>query len=586
MGSCVVSNARVVKWIGAITAVNIGIVLALTQCAMFEDLRPAPAFQPADTPYGNYLAARHATNLNDSDAAASYYRKALKFDPGNIELIERTLAAEVSAGNLDAAANLAERIVGRIPDARLPNLVLGIRDLRDAGYARARAAFDRIKDNPAAEVAARLGTAYAFFSEGNLEAARKSLQALGDMSGAEAFLLYQRAILEDLSGQPEAALENFRNASSLTDGEAQRIVQAYGNHLARMGRTAEALALFRDFLKKYPDNPVMQGEFDRIKAGGAPRRVVSNAREGLAETLYGIASNLAEGKSIEVPVFYLQLALALDPEHELSLSLLGERLELAERYEQAISAYRRIPASSPVHAGAQQQIARNLVTLKRPDEALKVLKAALDGTRNDIDTWSAIGDIHRGEEKYKDALAAYNRAIDLIDTPREHHWIHFYARGITHERSGNWSFAEGDLKRSLALRPDNPEVMNYLAYSWVDRGKNIDEALGMLSQAVALRPEDGFIVDSLGWAYFKLGNYAAALRWLEKAVYLEPGEATINDHLGDAYWKMGRREEARFQWQHALDLGPEEDEEPRIRRKLEQGLVDEPAASAPNRKKD
>lgn len=580
------SNARVVKWIGVITAVNIGIVLALTQCTMLETLRPPPAFQPADTPYGNYLAARYATNLNDSDAAASFYRKALKFDPGNIELTERTLAAEVSAGNLDAAADLAERIVGRIPDAKLPNLVLGIRALRDAGYARARAAFDRIKDNPAAEVAARLGIAYAFFSEGNIDAARKSLQALGNMSGAEAFLLYQRAILEDLSGQPEAAREHFRNASSLTDGEAQRIVQAYGNHLARMGRTAEALAVFRDFLKKYPDNPVMQGELDRIERGGAPRRVVANAREGLAETLYGIASNLAEGKAIEVPVFYLQLALALDPGHELSLSLLGERLELGGRHEQAINAYRRIPASSPVHAGAQQQIARNLVILKRPDEALKVLRAALDGSRNDVDTWSALGDVYRGEEKFKDAIAAYDRAIDLIDTPREHHWIHFYARGIAHERSGNWSLAEGDLKRSLALRPNNPEVMNYLAYSWVDRGKNIQEALVMLRQAVALRPEDGFIVDSLGWAYYKLGNYADALRWLEKAVYLEPGEATINDHLGDAYWKMGRRDEARFQWQHALDLGPEEGEEPRIRRKLKEGLVDEPPAAVPKPGKD
>lgn len=580
------TNGRVVKWIAAVTAVNVGIVLALTQCAIFQDLRPAAVYQASDNPYGSYLAARHASSLHDQEAAAGYFRKALKFDPDNAVLIERALISEISAGNLDAAAELAAKLVRTMPDAKLPNLVIGMHALRDAGYARARVALVRVKDNPAAEIAARLAIAYTHFSEGNLAEARKSLAALDDLSGAEAFLLYQRAILEDLSGKPEAALELFRKASAMTDGEAQRIVQAYGNHLARMDRRPEALALFQEFLRRHPDNPVMLQERDRIARGEAPQRVVSNARQGVAETLYGIASNLSEGNAIDLPVFYLQLALALDPQHELSLSLLGERLELAGRNEQAIEAYARIPATSAVRAVAQQQIARNLVILKRPDEAIRVLEAARDGTRSDIGTLSALGDVLRGEEKHAEAIAAYDKAIDLIARPSANDWIHFYARGIAHERSGDWSRAEADLKRALALRPNNPEVMNYLAYSWVDRGENIEEALAMLKQAVALRPEDGFIVDSLGWAYYRLGNYAEALRYLEKAIELEPGEATINDHLGDAYWKMGRREEAKFLWQHALALGPEEGEEPKIRRKLETGLVDEPPARPGNRKTD
>jgi len=573
------------KWIGAVTAVNIGIVLALTQCAVFEDLRPAPALHaaPSQTPYGSYLAARHATTLRDAESAATNYRTALRFDPDNVFLLERALVGEVSAGNLDAGAELALKLVKTMPDAKLPNLVVGIHALRDAGYARARAAFDRIKDDPAAEVTARIGIAYAHFSEGKTLAAREALSALEDLSGAEAFLLYHRAIMEDLAGRPQQALDLFAEASRLTDGQAQRIVQAHGIHLARMGKTPESRKVFADFLSKYPDNPVMQHERDRIGRGETPARLVADARQGLAETLYGIASNLSEGRAVDVPVFYLQMALALDPQHELSLTLLAERLEVADRNEQAISAYRRIPAASPVYPAAQQQIARNLVTLKRPAEAVQVLKAALNGSRSDIGTWSALGDVHRGEEKFLDAVAAYDKAIALIPAPGEQDWIHFYARGIAHERAGNWSRAESDLKQSLKLRPENPAVMNYLAYSWVDRGENIKEALAMLTRAVAARPEDGFIVDSLGWAHYRLGNYIEALGYLEKAVYLEPGEATINDHLGDVYWKVGRRNEARFQWQHALTLGPEEGEEPRIRAKLEKGLSEDPATTSPAR---
>jgi tetratricopeptide (TPR) repeat protein len=580
LGAANVSNGKVVKWIAAITAVNVGIVLALTQCAVFEDIRPATGLTRETTgPYGSYLAARHATNLRDAAAAASYYRRALQHDPDNPVLVERALVSEVSSGNLDAASDLAEKLLKSMPTAKLPNLVIGMRSLRDAGYARARDAFSRITDDPPAEVTARIATAYAHFSEGNAVAARAALSSLEEFSGAKAFLLYHRAILEDLEGNPQGALQHFAQATSLSNGEAQRLVQAQGIHLARSGQAPQAIALFNGFLEKFPDNPVILNEVRRIERGETPARLVSNAREGVAETLYGVATNLAEDDAVEVPVFYLQIALALAPQHELSTILLAERLELAGRQEQASALYNRIPATSPIRAAAQRQIARIFVRREKPDEAARVLKAALDGTAEDVATWSALGDVHRGREDFTAAIEAYDRALGLIDKTWPRHWVQYYARGIAHERAGNWAAAEQDLKRSLTLRPNNPAVMNYLAYSWVDRGENIQQALEMLKQAVAASPEDGYIVDSLGWAYYRLGDYAQALRYLEKAVHLEPGQATINDHLGDVYWKVGRQQEARFQWQHALSLGPEKGEEPNIRRKLEVGL--ENGAAAP-----
>lgn len=570
-------SSKAVRWIALITALNCGAVLALTQCSSFEGLRPKPQ-DVSESRLGSYLAGRFAVSDRDPEAAALYFRTALKFDPENPALLERVMLSEVAAGNVDAAVTYAETLLARIPDAKLPNLVIGVRALRDAGYAKARQALSRIKDNPAAEIAAKVGMAYAFYAEGNREAAKTTLTSLVDSGATRAFALYHLALIKDLSGQPGEALADFEEANRLSGGESLRILEAYGNHLAKLGKTAQARAVFETFLEKLPDNPLISHDLARLNAGKAPERVVSNARQGVAETLYGIAASTSDDKAFDVPVFYLQLALALDPLHELSLSLLADRLESVERYEDAIAMYERVPATSPVYASMRQQIAQNLQRLERPDEAIRVLQAALNGTQDDLRTYAGIADVQRTEEKFPEAIGNYSKAIALVKKVDKRHWLLFYTRGIAYERARKWQESEADLKQSLKLKPDNPSVMNYLAYSWVDRGVNVEEALAMLKQAVAMRPEDGYIVDSLGWAYFKLGRYDDAVKYLEQAILLEPGLAAINDHLGDAYWKVGRQNEARFQWQHALTMKPEKDEEPKIRRKLEVGLGDVAAA--------
>ncbi len=573
-------SKQAVRWIAFITALNCGAVLALTQCSSFEGLRPQPQQAASDSRLGSYLAGRFAVSERDPRAAALYFKSALKFDPENPALLERVMLSEVANGKIDDAATHAETLLARIPDAKLPNLVIGVRALRDAGYAKARQALSRIRDNPAAEIAAKVGVAYAHYAEGNIEAAGTTLTSLVDSGATRAFALYHLALIKDLSGKQAEALKDFEEANRLSGGESLRILEAYGNHLAKMGRTAQAREVFETFLQRLPDNPIISRDLARLEAGQAPERIVTNARQGMAETLYGIAASVADEKAFDVPVFYLQLALALDPGHEMSLSLLGDRLESVERYEEAIAVYERVPPTSAVHASMRQQIAQNLQRLERPDEAIRVLKAALNGTKDDLRTYAGIADVQRAEERFEDAVENYSKAIALVKKPEERHWLLFYTRGIAYERAKRWQESEADLKLSLKLKPENPGVMNYLAYSWVDRGVNVPEALAMLKRAVAMRPEDGFIVDSLGWAYFKLGQYDEAVKYLEQAILLEPGLAAINDHLGDAYWKVGRHNEARFQWQHALTMKPEKDEEPRIRRKLEVGLGE--VASGPS----
>ena len=574
-------SKQAVRWIAFITALNCGAVLALTQCSSFEGLRPAKQAATSESRLGSYLAGRFAISERDPEAASHYFSTALKFDPENPALLERVMLSEVAGGDIDKAATYAETLLARMPAAKLPNLVVGVRALRDAGYAKARQSLGKIKDSPAALIAAQVGIAYAYHSEGNVEAALAALKPLVDEGATRAFALYHQGLIQDLAGRSKEALPVLEEANRLSGGESLRILEAYGNHLARMDKTAQAREVFESFLVKLPDNPIISRALARVNAGQAPERVVANARQGMAETLYGIAASTSDEKSFDIPVFYLQLALALEPQHELSLSLLADRLESVERYEDAIAVYERVPPTSPIYASMRQQIAQNLQRLEKPEEAIRVLTAALNGTRDDLRTYAGIADVQRTEEQFPQAIENYSKALALVGKPDERHWLLYYTRGIAYERAKRWNESEADLKQSLKLKPNNPGVMNYLAYSWVDRGVNVEEALNMLKQAVEARPEDGYIVDSLGWAYFKLGKYEEAVKYLEQAILLEPGLAAINDHLGDAYWKVGRHNEARFQWQHALTMKPEKDEEPKIRRKLEVGLGE--VASAPAR---
>ena len=224
---------------------------------------------------------------------------------------------------------------------------------------------------------------------------------------------------------------------------------------------------------------------------------------------------------------------------------------------------------------ANLTVAHALNRLERTDEAIDLLTEMSTNAGDDPGPDIALGDILRRHERWDEAVAAYDRAFERIGTPEQRHWQLFYTRGIVLERSKQWDRAEADFLQALEFEPDQPLVLNYLGYSWVEQGRNLERALEMIKTAVAKRPHDGYITDSLGWVYYRLGRYDEAVPELERAVELRPEDPVINDHLGDAYWKVGRRLEATFQWNRALGLDPEPDLLEIIERKLKDGLVEE-----------
>jgi Flp pilus assembly protein TadD len=267
------------------------------------------------------------------------------------------------------------------------------------------------------------------------------------------------------------------------------------------------------------------------------------------------------------------------PDFPLAQLLVAEIYEDQRHTADALALYRGIDPKSPLGWTARLRAVAALDALDRTDEAASELRRMAAERPDDPDPLVELGDIMRARNRFADAVPAYDAAITRVGEVKPQHWRLYYSRAAALERSGQWPRAEVDLKRALELQPDQPLVLNYLGYSWIDRGENLDEGLRMVKRAVELRPNDGYIVDSLGWAYYRLGDFAHAAQFLEKAIELLPEDPTVNDHLGDAYWQEGRVVEARYQWQRALQFKPEADLVKAIETKLDRGIAKLPAAA-------
>jgi Flp pilus assembly protein TadD len=310
-----------------------------------------------------------------------------------------------------------------------------------------------------------------------------------------------------------------------------------------------------------------------IEAGKRPHLLVSTPAEGLSELFYGLGELLAsDSGSLGVGVIFLQFSLYLNPNSTFPLVALAGTQEASKRYAAAIDTYDRIPKGTPLEVALEISKALNLTQLKKVDEAQALLDELARQHPRDIRPFEALGNIMRVNKRYAEAAAYYSKAIALIGKPEARHWTYFYMRGACYERLKKLPQAEADLQRSLQLSPDQPLTLNYLGYTWIDHNRYLRKGLALIEKAARLKPDDGDIVDSLGWAHFRMGKFQEAVKHLEQAVTLRPDDPTLNDHLGDAYWRVGREREARFQWTQALKLNPEPAEAEKMRQKLEKGL--------------
>ncbi|NEV77403.1 tetratricopeptide repeat protein [Rhodopseudomonas sp. BR0C11] len=531
------------------------------------------------TTAGSYLAARHASIERDAASAAAFYRSALRTDPSNNELLDRAFISSLAEGDIDEAVKLADRVLKIDKSNRVARLVIGIRDLKTKKYAAAVRNVNQSVRGPITDLIATLISSWSLYGAGDVKTAVGNIDKLAGPEWYPIFKDLHSGMMLELANRQKDAGERLERAYKLDDS-ALRVVESYARWLSRNKSEAEALAVYQAFDKKLPRHPLIEDGIREVKAGKKLAPLVDSPQAGAAEALYGIGASLTRRGGEDLALVYLQLALYLEPNHALALLALGDLYESVKKPQMAIKVYERVPASSPLKRNAQIQLATDLDASDRSEEAIKILKGVIAEDGKDLEAIMALGNIERGRKKFADCGETYSKGIDALTGAEKNAWVYYYFRGICEERSKQWAKAEVDLKKALQMQPDQPHVLNYLGYSWIDQGINLDEAMTMIKRAVDQRPDDGYIVDSLGWAYYRIGDYENAVKTLERAIELKPEDPTINDHLGDAYWRVGRTLEARFQWAHARDLKPDPEELPKIEGKISNGLPEEDKASA------
>jgi tetratricopeptide (TPR) repeat protein len=544
---------------------------------------------------GAYLAARVAEVDNDLDSAIAYYKQALTFDPENRQLQQSLMLALIAQGRFDESLPYAEKLKA-VPDIeRFSRVALAVDAFRKKDYAAAETWLKLAVESDLDRLITAVMTAWAKSGAGD---SAEALAALDKVEGPEWYKLfktYHRALIADAAGMAAEAEKAYQAAfDDISAGGAApetwiRVAEAYAGFLAAKGEKDKAIEVL-DKAEEFSTGRVpLVALREKIEKGQPVSRLVADPADGASEILLNLGAALNRGGGEPFVRLYLQYALALKPSSDIVLLQLAAVAEQQEQAEEAISLYGRIPADSPVKRAAELQLGLNLADLDRHDEAIVHLKALLDSNPDDMRAYLALGGVYASKEDYRSAAEIYDRAVARLKEPTEANWNIFYQRGIAYERLKQWPKAEPNFKKALELFPDQPQVMNYLGYSWVDMNMNLEEGLDLIRKAVDLRPSDGYIVDSLGWAYYRLGRFEEAVIELERAVSLKPDDPVLNDHLGDAYWRVGRRLEATFQWSHARDMEPEPDVLASVQKKLAEGLPpvegktaqDAPAKPAP-----
>jgi tetratricopeptide (TPR) repeat protein len=527
---------------------------------------------------GAYLAARIAEGDNDLDSAIAYYKQALAFDPSDTGLQQSLMLSLIAQGRFDESLVYADKLK-EVPDVeRFSRLALAVDSFHKKDFTKAQYWLKLSLESDLDRLISGVMSGWAEQGAGEASDAMTSIDKLQGPDWFGLFKSFHRALIADASGMPEKAEAIY--AATMQDTAAggaapetwMRNAQAYASFLARKGDKTKAVSVLDQAEAFSPGKLEIVALRDRIAKGDKIAPFVSGPSDGASEILLDLATALNRGGGEPFVRLYLQYALALKPDSDAALVQLAAVSEQLKDGEGAIALYRRIPDTSPLKELSDLQLGLNLADLNRQDEAITHLKAFVDTHPDDMRAYLALGGVYSSKDDFRSAANLYDKAVDVLKTPTAANWNIFYQRGIAYERLKEWPKAEPNFRKALELFPDQPQVLNYLGYSWVDMNTNLKEGLAMIQKAVDLRPSDGYIVDSLGWAYFRLGKFDDAVREMERAVSLKPEDPVLNDHLGDAYWRVGRKLEATFQWNQARDLKPDPDVLATLQQKLMKGL--------------
>ncbi len=540
--------------------------------SVFADSSGVPDVkQGVDQPFGEYLAGLHAAIHNDIHVAADFHEQALALDPENEMILRKSFALFISDGRYNQALKSGHKLTELKVADSMVRMFLFLEKAKAADYDGALADLDNLGAAGVYSLLKPLFRAWILLAQGEAGEAEGLIETLLETESFKDFKQYHAGLFYEYIGKTQLAEKMYSAALIIPGAISIRTVEAYGTLLRRLGRAEDARQLYLNYLGKAPDNARLLRAFQNFENKIPPTSFIIVETDGIAEIFHSAANFLMQDNIRLAATIYLRYAKFLKEDFFIADFMLGQIFEADKYYSGAMDSFGRIAKDHPLYFRAQVQMAWTLEKMDKLDEAIAAMKKLSVDFSDNLEIFASLGDINRMHSRFEEAAIAYTKYIDGLTEVSEKHWSIFYTRGIVYEQSKKWKVAEADFLKALELRPDHPQVLNYLAYSWVDKGMNIEKARVMLERAVELRPNDGFIIDSLGWALYRIGDMPKAVEYLERAVQLQTDDWEINDHLGDAYWAVGRKYEAKFQWRHALSLKPDEELAAKIRLKIKDG---------------
>ena len=523
--------------------------------------------------FGEYLAGSYANYLDKSEVQSDYYSRAFKRASNDVELGRRAMSSAITAGQLSHAQSLARDVHSLDKEEPMARALLGIKAFKDKRYSQAETYFNADTNDITMGLLMSLTQGWSYVAQGEF---KDGIERLGTLDGGAYFFnhgILQIAKAEAYFGNKEAAREIFETAEE-TGQSAIETRLAKARFLHGLGENDLALAELQAFSKENGDfetGPV-KAYIDALGAGQSFETRLTPQQEAaraLTDPAFGF---FVANRARDAGEVFLRLALSLDPNHDKATLWLGSLLESSDRQDEAMALYENISPSSDYYVSTQLSVANVWFDRDEDEKAIAVLES-INAQKPSFVTREALGRARLIRENYEEALPIYDAIVNsLSEEEIIANTQPLYFRAISYERTKQWPLAEADFKRVLEIEPENADALNYLGYTWVDRGENLTEAFDMIRRAIDIEPNSGAIVDSLGWAHYKLGQYNEAKTKLEDAVALSPSSATIVDHLGDVYWKLGRYREAGYQWERALEFDPTDEERNKIDLKLKGGL--------------
>ncbi|OSP55752.1 hypothetical protein BV911_05980 [Pseudoruegeria sp. SK021] len=519
---------------------------------------------------GAYLAARQASFVSDYSAAVDYFVQALAMDPSNPVLMENAISSYVNLGQIDRSFPIAKRMLDGDFRSQVAEMVVLAEQIDTGDYSGILTEFE--EGRTVGPLVDGLAKAWALMGDGQVSEALIAFDAVSEETGLQSYGLFHKALALASVGDFEGADEILSGRAAGPLQVSRRGVIAHVEILSQLDRSDAALDLIDQTFGATPV-PVLE-EMKAQLESGEPLAfdVATTPRQGMSEVFFSVAGALAGESAPGYALLYARVAQFLNPENIDAVLLSASLLEDLEQYDLATRAYESVPHDHPSFISAEIGRADALQAAGNTEGSIKVMQDLAAAHPDLLIVQVTLADSLRRDDRFEEAVPVYDSALDLIETPRPQHWVVLFSRGISLERVGRWAEAEADFRAALDLSPDQPQVLNYLGYSMVEKQENLDEALHMIEVAVEARPDDAYITDSLGWVLYRLGRYDEAVVQMERAAELMPVDPILNDHLGDVYWAVGRQMEAKFQWRRALSFGPEEVDAERIRRKLEVGL--------------